>query len=561
MSDQRPLTSDAFLNGSQPGVETPSHDPAAGGLSSTPALHAAAFPDDALPPACRRLVLEASDAFGCDPGFVVGPCLSVMAAAVGLSMRAVVKRTWVEPAAVNTGLLAYTGSMKSPVFDAATEPMRQLQAEAARRYRDDLQMSDELRAEWSKKNKAERGDEPDTPAMADVILSDFTVESVAAAALSHPRGLLILRDELSAVLGGVGRYGKGRAEGDAAALLELHRAGPLKRNRAGSPTIYIPQVIGSISGTTQPSTFSRLLSAGGIDQVSNGMMGRFLWAWPTPPSDEWTDDDVSDVAAGNWSRLVSAMYTLPLQGTPAEPIPADVKLAPAALEVLKDWQGEIAEERKRLMGEDAPAADAMLAAWAKLRGAAVRLALVHHAAGVAEGDADSPSRMESGSMVAGVQMARWYGAEASRIYGRAAESPEQEAMRKLAQYVAGRGGRLTAADLANSGPRRYRSDPQSAEDDLQALADAGYGSFGYGDARPGRPSEVFILNAASGVKTPRHDPANGGLSSSDDISGEDRRSERPPSPRAKPSVSGGCSCWTTNPPDTMHQSKCDCGWC
>ena len=480
----------------------PAERPTPHGQASPRAVPASQpFPADALPPAAAELVRQGAAAFGCDAGFVAALVLPTLAAAAGRSVRAVVKAgSWREPAALWCGLLAESGSMKSPVFDAATAPAVDLQREAGRDHAEAMERYAEAVAEWKSHKPADRGSEPDAPKLLDVLLMDFTAEAVAAAMQTNPRGVLIVRDELSAVLGGIGRFGQGRAEGDAAALLELHRGGMMKANRASKATVMVPDGLASMAGTTQPATFARLLGAGGIDQVENGMMGRFLWCRPEPPSDDWTDADIDPGAAEDYAGLWRAMYAMPLAQTTRGPGPHDCRVTAGAMAELRAWCGVIADRRRelRLQGDGA---GALLAAWGKMRGAAVRLALVLHAADCAAtgGGSDLPAD----AMRRGIRIARWFANEGERVYGMLSESSADARLRRLAEAVARDFGRdVTVRDYQRKHHRRLAT-AKAARAELAELVTARHGALKTDPPPPGggNQSETFRLNPPVTVDT------------------------------------------------------------
>ncbi|MGF1633502.1 MAG: hypothetical protein ACFCVE_06590 [Phycisphaerae bacterium] len=106
-------------------------------------------------------------------------------------------------------------------------------------------------------------------------------------------------------------------------------------------------------------------------------------------------------------------------------------------------------------------------------------------------------------------LALWAYAEAScRWAFHGTTDPGPAALRA---WIEGRGGAATAAELARSGPRRYRGKPDDAEAALRELAEAGAGTLGYAtQARGGRPALRFAL-PGYGDKTPRGDAVTGGF--------------------------------------------------
>src|SRR5262249_19842329 len=132
-------------------------------------------------------------------------------------------------------------------------------------------------------------------------------------------------------------------------------------------------------------------------------------------------------------------------------------------------------------------------AWAKLEGYAARFALIFHCVRQATG-AKELDYVDEEDVRAGIELARWFGIETLRVYRQMHECDEDRQRRELLEWIAGRGGRVTARDLQR-GPQRYREHLGQAEADLQALVDNGDGSWAIKrpGAAGGKPTHVFCM--------------------------------------------------------------------
>ena len=473
------------------------------------------FPLDALPAEARDLCREGAAAFDCDAGFIAPACLSVLGAAAGGAFRVVLKAgTWTESPAVWTATVAPTGNIKTGVFKLATAPAERLQDQWVGEHRDALAEHDAefprdkrgnraaaKGAGGSSDGQADQGAPPPEPKLRHAYLKDATTEvmfrilsdqgdpAAGTGIAGRLPSLLWLRSELSGLFGGVGRYGGGRAESDTAALLELFDGTGAKIDRATAPTLYVRAALASITGTIQPSALARCASAGGIDQVSNGLFARFLICRPKPPSGRWTDRDVSKRARNNWAGLVLTLWGFPGTGELLDPKPRKVKLTREARRLFVPFVNANA---------DAVAAErhpAVRAALAKLRGYAARLALVRHAADAAMGRCEDPDRLSAASMAAGIALAEWYENETRRCIALA--DPAADEVEQRLGLIRHHGGATTVRDWQRRG---QFDNAEDARADLRELAEAGHGTLGYGPvpAGGGRQSEVFTLNRPAG---------------------------------------------------------------
>jgi hypothetical protein len=189
--------------------------------------------------------------------------------------------------------------------------------------------------------------------------------------------------------------------------------------------------------------------------------------------------------------------------------PVDLPLSQDARTEFIEFCNENAEEQMELPGE-------LSAAWSKLEGYAARLALLIHLVRKAAGDVtlkDSDC-VDLKSMRIGIDLVRWFGDEAGRVYrelgvdGDSEKSREQreedrarrEQMRRI-DVVRRRGGRVTVRDFMRS--MRQLETADDAEMSLQTLVQEGHGHWEHDDhqGRPGRPTRRFVLNESVTVDT------------------------------------------------------------
>lgn len=114
-----------------------------------------------------------------------------------------------------------------------------------------------------------------TPAMPPhLVVGDTTGEALAQIASASPRGLLLYRDELAGLIGGLDRYKSGAA--DRAMLLESYGGKEYRVSRKGGGSVNIPRLSLCILGGLQPDRFQSLIAKGDDD----GVQARFLYVYP-----------------------------------------------------------------------------------------------------------------------------------------------------------------------------------------------------------------------------------------------------------------------------------------
>jgi len=479
------------------------------------------FPVNVLPEPVREFTAAAADALGCDASYVALPMLATLAGCVGTSRQIRLKQSWAEPCVLWCVSIGRSGTLKSPAWEAAIRPLQTVQTRAFRdhaaamdEYTVALALFDADYAQWKKTGRKKGEPAPERPAepvARRYVASDTTIEALATLLADNPRGLLLARDELSGWLSSFDAYRNGRG-GDVAHWLSIHRAGPvtIDRKTGQRRTMYIPRAAVSVGGTIQPAVLRASLlgdDGRGLFWV-NGMAARLLLAMPPEQPKRWREADVTRDVSGRIEWLVGDLLSLRPQSDGFGGVePVDVPLqADARQEFIAFAEAHAAEQTA--LGDN------LAACWSKLEGYAARFALlfqlIRQAAGEASGDA-----VELPDMRGGIELSRWFGQEAARIYrdlGDITDGPRGRQARERAQlveWIRERGGTVTAREL-QQGPRRFRGSIDAAEAALYDLVKAGYGKWRDLPTTPqgGRPARAFSLG--NGYGTPLKPEENDG---------------------------------------------------
>lgn len=138
----------------------------------------------------------------------------------------------------------------------------------------------------------------------------------------------------------------------------------------------------------------------------------------------------------------------------------------------------------------------LAAAWSKLEEYAARLALVVHLVRCAAGDLPDGEEnvVDAESMAAGVALVEWFKHETRRVYGLLGESDGEKHLRQFAEWIARKGGRVTARQVQQG--RRDCPTAADAEAALDALVQANRGTWSI-EKTATNHKRVFVLAAPS----------------------------------------------------------------
>ena len=379
---------------------------------------------------------------------------------------------WTEPAIIWAAIIGESGTQKSPAMGKALWPVRELKDKALRQH-------DQETLGWN---------EPKEAIPARYLVEDTTVEALAPILCENWRGVLLVRDELSAWFASFDRYAKGNG-GDAGRWLSMFRGEPLTvdRETGGTPTIYVPRASVSILGGIQPQAMIRVL---GAEHRENGLLARLLLAHPPRQRKRWTEAVVDDNLDGCLRNMFDRLSKLqPDQTEGGHPNPVILPLTADGKSNFIEFYNDHAMEQGTMHGE-------LAAAWSKLEAYAARLALLVHCIRDASDDPSlsDPRAVDVESVTAGVELLAWFKSETRRIYASLNGNEIIQRRSELVDLIRQKDGRICVRKLMQSS-RRYRKKARKAEEALEDLRRVGCGDWEIlspGD-RGGRPSKEFIL--------------------------------------------------------------------
>jgi hypothetical protein len=492
------------------------------------------FPVEVLPSVLRDFVGEASESVDCDAAFAALPALTLVGAAAGASVAVSPKRRFREVPALWACTVGDSGTGKSPgmapAADVAFAIDKQLKSQFDAKY---AQYECDL-AQW--KDDPEENDRPLKPCREYFAVVDATIERLAEMLGGSRRGLMLVRDELAGWFGSFVRY-KSKGGTDVPNWLSMFDAGPIRvHRRTGEPRdIETDRGFVAVLGGIQPDILRQMLSDPGY--VSSGLAARIVFSAPPKACPRWSDAELSQATEDAFIRVIQT-----IRGIPFSPAlgPEIILLEPAALARFKRLNNEFAEQAEGLEGGP------MAAALPKAIRYALRLALIHHLVErTTSGQEPHKGPLTIESMEAGEALARWFVAEASRVYAMLAERPEDRSARNLADLVRRKGGRVRPRDLQRANLAKYPTS-SIAELALDALVSAGLGDWVEEppSAKGGPANRIFVLHPQPDTRHYPTQPLEVGsaLPDTPPDTTSDTHTETPRFPGEKPVVSGSVGC-------------------
>src|SRR5215208_4780307 len=263
------------------------------------------FPTSALPRPVARLVEESAAAIGCPADAIGLSALISLGSAIGNSRVIQPKKGWTERTAIYGAVIADSGEKKTAAIAATTDVVQNLENILNKDHDKSLEefAREEREYEVERKEAAKQGlaapPPPRAPDAERVQVNDTTVEALIPILKENPRGVLLERDELVGWVKGMDQYKAGGRGNERQFWLSVWSNEPVSVDRKGQqgPVSVLRPFIGVI-GSIQPDVLPEL-----AENREDGMLERFLLAYPRTLNALWTEDEISEGALVGYQEL------------------------------------------------------------------------------------------------------------------------------------------------------------------------------------------------------------------------------------------------------------------
>ncbi|WP_165220225.1 DUF3987 domain-containing protein [Aquisphaera insulae] len=430
---------------------------------------AAPFPLRVLPLPARRLVEEGAKAIGCPPDFLAVAAIGVAAGAIGRSASLMLKSGYFAPAILFQANIGPPSDGKSPALKMVASGIYKIADTLAEEYADAF-------ARWEKDadrpgRDGKKQKTPPRPRPRRIDVDDATMEVLPLLLADNPRGLVMIRDELAALILGLNQYKAGGKGSDRPTLLKLWAGQPITKDRvnhADHVPVRVPHPCLSIIGGIQPDMLGELVDPRGR---ADGFLDRFLLSYPeAEPVPHWSDEGVATDALDDWSALIARLWLRPLDVKDGRSVPHVVRFTDSGKGRWIELYDLHADEMRT------PEGDALRGPWGKFRDHAARLALVlalmRHAADPTA-NPDAVPDVDPLVVDDAWRLADYFKSHARRVHAAISRGPADPDALSLLSWIKRRGATTFREADVRSDLRRYRDDPPALAGAIKALTDRG----------------------------------------------------------------------------------------
>ena len=262
-------------------------------------------------------------------------------------------------------------------------------------------------------------------------MGDTTLEALMLRLVQNPRGLILTRDELAGFFNSLNQYRQKGADREVWLSLHSGKAPPLDRKSADeSHDLDYPAV--SMCGGIQPGKLKVL-----DIEVGDGMVGRFLFAWPEATLLPEAEQDISVEAEEGYRRVWERLHSLEMgEDDFGKPAPMRVPLTPEARDTYKKCRRALKEE-----SYEPGVPEFMQGVLEKMVAYLARLSLILALVGVAESNEDAREEVEREDVEHAYELVRYFASHSFRLYGEVKEEDKRTILaRALGELLDGCGG-------------------------------------------------------------------------------------------------------------------------
>ena len=303
------------------------------------------FPLLALPDSIAAFVEEVAAALHVSQGMVATLSLGCLAGAIGASRALEVKPGWLEIPSIWSATISEPGGGKSPALKAASGPLRERENASYCSFKHFEERWKEAVVEWNDAPRRTRGPAPERPTWDRLLVDDITSEALGTLLAEHPRGLLQLLDEMSALVRGFDQYKAKGAGADRSRYLKIwsHEALHIDRKGdQGNPT-YVPRPCLSIVGGLQPDVVDELRER----RKNDGLIDRILFCFePHARPRPWSEALISSATRARYNDVFEHLLRLDTEpGLHGLPQPRVLRKSQAGHQLWTRFYDEHEDER------------------------------------------------------------------------------------------------------------------------------------------------------------------------------------------------------------------------
>ena len=237
----------------------------------------------------REIIKDVCDTFNAPTGFYIPSVLSTVSTAIGKNVTIQDNRGVKEKASLYVCIVSNSGTGKTPSIDWCIKPIKKLEAENWKAYKQEQLEAEQNETDFTKKHNTS-------------YLTDATIEALTTN-LNNSKGILYFRDELIGWLKDMNKY---RSSGsDDLLFMQMWNSNDAIRAERQTKSIYIENPFLNVLGGTQPKRLGEFTKKFATD---SGFFQRILFSYPTATIQDRTNKKENRELKELYSNLITKIY-------------------------------------------------------------------------------------------------------------------------------------------------------------------------------------------------------------------------------------------------------------
>lgn len=246
----------------------------------------ATFPIAIFPKFIVNHIKELNRTLNFHQDFTSAAIIFTVSTLIGNRYKLTVKQGWEAAPIFWIACVGFPGTIKTHPIKTITKPLSKLDVESKKRYDADMSHYDPDAVPRQPKPKFKQ-----------ILISDFTIESLHHIHDINKRGIGLYKDELKGFLNDMNKYRKGS---DEEFWLESFNNGSYIVNRVTKEPVMVVDICINIIGTIQHDVLGKVIQ----EYSGNGLIDRFLFTAPQDRVFNLNDHEIKPEFAQQWEQFV-----------------------------------------------------------------------------------------------------------------------------------------------------------------------------------------------------------------------------------------------------------------
>lgn len=269
------------------------------------------FPVEVFPLLVQKIIKATNESLNFPVDFIGAAMMYAVSVATGNTYKVRIMKGYEQNSVLYLALVGKSGTTKTHPIVWALKPINQKDKIKYEKYLEAFEKYEQFHNLPPKEKKqVEKVNFPKKPKWEQLLVQDFTPESLIERMDFNKRGIGVYSDELAAWFNNFNRYNKGSEE---QFWLSIWSSTPIRVNRKTSEPVLISNPFVSVIGTVQPAILEQLA----FNRTENGFLDRLLFVVPDNLQKEcWSEKELDSEIEIEWNSIIEHLLNLQAGNSP-----------------------------------------------------------------------------------------------------------------------------------------------------------------------------------------------------------------------------------------------------